>query len=370
MSQAKTLAEKGKPQTVAGDERAPKGLSTPALLVDLDGMESNLRWMAAFFQNTPAKLRPHFKPHQVISLASKQVEAGAIGVTCARLEHAEALVERGLTNVFVASEIAGERMVRRFVELSRQASVVAPVDSAKVISDMARLARDRTQELNLVVDLDLGLNRCGVPAGEAVLRLAELILASGMTFRGLMGYHGNLRLPSGPEKEQRTRAALRNLIQTKLLLEHNSIPVEIVSCGGTSDYSIAAAFPGVTEIQAGSYLLMDTWYQSIAPEFKPALSVLATVISKTVENRLVANAGVKAISAERGLPPIKGRQDLRVRAMHAEHTLIDILHPSSSVEVGDEIEIWVQHLDATISLHERMYGVRNGKVVETLRIEH
>jgi D-serine deaminase-like pyridoxal phosphate-dependent protein len=370
MSQAKSLAEKTLMNRTARFGREPKGLSTPALLVDLDIMEANLHRMAAFFQDAPAKLRPHFKTHQVVSFASTQVQAGAIGITCARLEHAETLVDRGITNVFVASEIAGEKMVRRFVELSRQAPVIVVVDSPRVVSDMARQARDRTGELNVVVDLDLGLNRCGVPPGEAALQLAELILEKGMKLRGLMGYHGNLRLPPGPEKEQRTRAALQNLIQTKTLLEHNGIPVEIVSCGGTSDYSISAAVPGVTEIQAGSYLLMDTWYRSLAPEFKPALSVLATVISKTSRNRLVANAGVKAISTERGLPLIKGTESLHVRAMHAEHALIDILDPSMSVEVGDEIEFWVQHLDATISLHEQMHGLRNGKVVELLQIAH
>jgi D-serine deaminase-like pyridoxal phosphate-dependent protein len=117
-------------------------------------------------------------------------------------------------------------------------------------------------------------------------------------------------------------------------------------------------------------MLMDTWYQSLAPEFKPALSALATVISKTSDRRLVANAGVKAMSTERGLPVIKGNHGLCVRAMHAEHALIDIVDPTTSVEVGDEIELWVQYLDGTISLHNEMYGVRNGKIVERLRIEH
>jgi D-serine deaminase-like pyridoxal phosphate-dependent protein len=370
MSRVKSLAEQGVEGAAAGDDMDPRALSTPVLLLDLDLMEANLRRMASFFQDASAKLRPHFKTHQVISLGSKQLQAGAIGITCARLEHAEALVDRGITNVFVASEVAGETMVRRFVELSRQAAVIAVVDSAKVISDMAREAQGRTHEVNVIVDLNLGLNRCGVPPGEAALRLTERVLESGITFRGLMGYHGNLRLPPGPEKEQKTRSALQKLIETKTLLEHNGIPVEIISCGGTSDYSIAATFPEVTEIQAGSYLLMDTWYEPLAPEFKPALSVLATVISKTSGTMLVANAGVKAVSTERGLPMVKGNQGLSIRAMHAEHALIDILDPAASPEVGDQIEIWVQHLDATISLHNEMYGMRNGKLVERLRIEH
>lgn len=370
MSELESVGERTKERGTARDGTKLKGLHTPALLVDLDCMESNLRRMATFFRDTPAKLRPHFKTHQVTSLAMRQVEAGAVGITCSRLKHAEALVDRGITSILIASEIAGEVMVQRFVELSRRAPVIVIVDSAKVVSDMARQAGGRTHELNVLVDLDLGLRRCGIPPGEAALYLAKEILEKGMKFRGLMGYQGNLRLPPGPEKEQRTRAALHNLIQTKFLLERNEIPVEIISCGGTSDYAITATFPGTTESQAGSYLLMDTWYQPFAPEFQPALSVLATVISNTSDRRIVANAGVKAISTERGLPLVKGKQGLRVRALHAEHTLIDVVDPLISVEVGDEIEIWVQHLDATISLHDKMYGVRNGEVTEVLRIEH
>lgn len=369
MPQARGITERRERRSADAAGVSLKGIRTPALIVDLDVMEANLRRMAAFFRDTPAKLRPHFKTHQVVPFALRQVRAGAVGITCARLEHAEALVERGITNVFIASEVAGERMIRRYIELCRRAPVIAAVDNAKVISDLARQARGRAGEINLMVDLDLGLHRCGVSPGEGALHLAELILEKGMKFRGLMGYHGNLRLAPGPERDQRTSAALQKLIQTKMLLEHSGIAVEIVSCGGTSDYAIAAAFPGVTEVQAGSYLLMDTWYQSLAPEFEPALSALATVISKTSDERLVANAGVKAMSTERGLPIIKGNPGLRVRAMHAEHALIDIVDPLVSIEVGDEIEIWVQHLDATISLHAEIYGIRNGKVVERLKIE-
>lgn len=369
MSELGSAAERAKEHRAVRDRTKPKRIPTPALLVDLDCMETNLRSMAAFFRDTPAKLRPHFKTHQVLALAMRQLEAGAVGITCARLEHAEALVDYGITGILIASEIAGEAMVQRFAELSRRAPVIASTDSAKVVSDMARQAHGRPHELNLLVDLDLGLHRCGISPGEAVLELAKKILEKGMRFRGLMGYGGNLRLPHGPEKDQRTRAVLQKLVQMKFLLERNGIPVEIVSCGGTSDHSITATFPGVTESQAGSYLLMDTWYQPFAPEFQPALSVLATVISSASADRIVANAGVKAISAERGLPLIKGKQGLRVRALHAEHALIDVVDPLVSVDVGDEIEIWVQHLDSTISLHNQMYGVRNGEVVEFLRIE-
>lgn len=345
-------------------------LDTPALLVDLDRLESNLRRMAGYFAESQAKLRPHFKAHQVLSLASRQVRAGAIGITCARIHHAEALVDHGIENILIANEIAGDSMIRRFVALSRVAPVILAVDESRVVSDMARLAGNRAKDLNVVVDLDVGLHRSGVLPGASAVALTKRVLAAGLNFRGLMGYAGSIQLPSGPEKQRAVRSKLQPLVDTKAILEREGIPVEIVTCGGTSDYAVAGASPGVTEIQAGSYLLMDTGSAAYAPDFLPAVTVLSTVISKTECERIVADAGVKALSSEKGLPAIKGHSGLRMRALHAEHALVDLLEPAAPIQVGDKIEIWVPYLDPTLQLHDRLWGVRNGEVESTMNIVH
>lgn len=348
---------------------AIRDLETPALLLDLDAMEGNLLRMADFFRQRPVKLRPHFKNHQVVELAAAQMKAGAIGVTCARLSHAEALVSAGIQSVLIAKEIAGETMIRRFVELSDAAPVMAVVDNPKVVCDLARVAGARAARMNVVVEVDLRLKRCGTPPGAAALALASAVLEKGMTFRGLMGYEGHVALPPGPEKSDIVRAALQRLIETRAMIEAAGIAVEIVSGGGTSDYAVAAAVPGVTEIQAGSYLLMDTWYVPFASEFNRALILLTTVISKTPGERIVVDAGVKVMSKDRGLPEVKGISGLCPRAMHAEHCILDIADPGVTVDVGDKIELWVQYHDGTIALHERMYGIRSGTVEKVLRIE-
>jgi D-serine deaminase-like pyridoxal phosphate-dependent protein len=146
--------------------------------------------------------------------------------------------------------------------------------------------------------------------------------------------------------------------------------VEIVSCGGSSDFSIAARHPHITEIQAGSYLLMDSSYVPFAPEFKPALTILATVISSTPGERIVVDAGFRAMSGENGLPSIKGNNGLRAKALHIEHTIIEIADHGVAVNVGDKIEIWVRFLDQTLGLHDHVYGIRKGEVEEILKIEH
>jgi len=346
-------------------------LDTPALLVDLRAMERNMQTMAHFFWKRPAKLRPHFKNHRVLDLARCQIEHGAIGITCARVWQAATLVSAGIRDVLIANELAGEVPLACFVELSGEAPVIVAVDSAKIVGDLSQIARKRRTEVNVMVDVDLGLKRCGVSPGEAAVVLARTVVEHGLRFRGIMGYEGHLQpLPPGPEKEAVVKAAMQSLLDTKRQIEAAGIPVEIVSCGGTGDYSIAGTFPGVTENQAGSYLLMDTWYAPFAPDFTPSLSVLATVISKTPGERIVVDAGVKALSGERGLPFVKNQAGLKIRALHAEHAPVDIVGPDVSPEVGNKIEIAVHYHDGTIQLHHKMYGVRDGKIERVFSIEH
>ena len=345
-------------------------IPTPSLLMDLDGMESNLLRMAAFFNGNDPRLRPHFKAHQVFDLAKRQMAHGAIGMTCARLDQAEALVGQGIHSILIANEIAGESKIRHFVELARRAPVIVAVDNPKVVADIARLAGKSKAELNILVDVDVRLGRCGVKPGEAALSLSRVVLEKGLKFRGLMGYEGQVALPPGSEKERVVCESLKRLIETKNLIESAGIPVPIVSCGGSSDFSIAAKYPQITEIQAGSYLLMDSSYLPFAPEFKPTLTILGTVISKTPGERLVVDAGFRAMSGENGLPSIKDAPGLRPKALHIEHTIIEITDPAVSIEVGDKIEIWVRFLDQTLGLHDHLYGMRKGEVEEILKIEH
>ena len=162
---------------------------------------------------------------------------------------------------------------------------------------------------------------------------------------------------------------MERLVASKNLIESNGIPVEIVTAGGTSTYSMYGGYPGVTDIQCGSYLLMDTDYLSWLADFEPALSVLGTIVSKTGGQRAIADVGLKAISGERGLPKLKNAPGATLMKLNAEHGIIDIRERSLPTALGDQIEIWAHYGDATVNLHDRMYGIRNGVVEEILRIE-
>ncbi len=346
-------------------------IDTPALLVDLDAMESNLNGMATFFRGKAARLRPHFKNHKIPLLAQQQLQAGAIGMTCATLREAGILVDHGVKDILIANEIAGDSKIKQFADLSRRADVIVAVDDERVVADIARIARQRDTTLSVLVDINVGLNRCGVQPGEPARQLAQSVVQNGLRLRGLMGYEGHLQaIPASGERDERVRDVAKSLVMSKTLIEQAGTPVEIVSTGGTGTYLIGGVFPGVTEIQAGSYLLMDTLYANRGSAFTRSLTVLATVISRPEPHRVVVDCGLKEMSAERGLSVVKGIDGAELKALHAEHGLIEFQNPDRRPELGQKVELWVHYSDATVNLHRQMYGVRNREVETIFQIEH
>ena len=184
-----------------------------------------------------------------------------------------------------------------------------------------------------------------------------------------MGYKGHLqRLQLGDESLNIRKKVLQQLTATKNLLISNGISVDIVSAGGTGTYAIAGSVDGVTEVQAGNYLLMDTSYSPFAPDFKPSLSLFTTIISVTPGERFILNTGIKEISAERGMPSLKNMPGAVLKTLHAEHGIVEIENNTLQVEVGQSIELSIYYSDGTVNLHRKIYGVRNGVVEEIFDI--
>lgn len=345
-------------------------IRTPALLLDMHVMEGNLKKMAAFFAEGPTRLRPHYKNHKCVALARRQLDCGAIGITCATLGEAEALVQGGIQGILLANELAGAVKIERFAQLSRETDLIVAVDNERTIAALAAASARTKVQLSIVVEVDTGMGRCGIPPGEPALALAQLACGQGLRFRGLIGYEGHcIRMPPEPTKANAARQAMDKLVSTANLIRSRGFSVEIVSAGGTGTYSISGRFPGVTEIQAGSYLLMDTDYQTVCRDFNLALSVLGTVISRAGNERMVLDIGLKEISSERGLPVLKNMDGARLRKLNAEHAIVDILDPNLPVQVGDQLELWAHYSDATVNLHRQMFGIRDGQVEETFLFE-
>ena len=346
-------------------------IKTPALIVDLDAMEGNLREMADFFAKRPCKLRPHFKNHKSPALAWKQLHAGAIGMTCATVREVEILVEHGVKSILIANEVAGQEKPEWIADLSRRASVIISIDNKHSVHDLATAQRNRKAQIEVLVDLDIGLNRCGVVPGQAVLELGRYALDQGLAVRGVMGYDGHLQaIAPSPERDDVVRRGSKAIVDSAALLEGAGIPAPIRSTGGTGTYAVSGDYPGITEIQAGSYLLMDDIYVSRGAPFRPSLTVLATVISTRGQDHAVLDCGVKAISGERGLPTLKNANGARLTALHAEHGIVSLDSGSPSLTAGQKVEVRVHYSDATVNLHSKLFGVRHGELEEVFPIEH
>jgi D-serine deaminase-like pyridoxal phosphate-dependent protein len=346
-------------------------IDTPALLIELDAMERNIRTMADTFSTLPAKLRPHVKTHKCPIIAHKQIAAGAIGVTCAKLGEAEAMIEAGIRNVLVANEVVGEPKVTRLVNAAKHSDIIVAVDDARNVRHLAEAARAKGVTLNVVIEVEVGNNRCGVQPGEATLGLAREIARHGhLRLVGLLGYEGHCQfIQKLEERRAKANEAMGKLVSSREMLEDARFDVEIVSAGGTGTHMVTGRYPGVTEVEAGSYVFMDAKYSTIEglDQFRHALTVLSTVISRPKPDLAVCDAGLKAITFEFGRPPVKGMEGVEYLAPSEEHGRLK-LDPDSDLKPGDKIEFIVTHCCTNTNLYDQFHCVRDGRLEAIWRI--
>ncbi|OGO50377.1 MAG: hypothetical protein A2148_12455 [Chloroflexi bacterium RBG_16_68_14] len=344
-----------------------RDIPTPALVVDVNAMERNIRRMAEFFADRPCKVRPHFKAHKTPAIARRQLAAGSCtGLTCATVGEAEVVVAEDLTDdLLIANEVVGPGKAARVAKLAARADVKVAVDSHAALDDLAQAACAEGVEVGVLVDVNVGLPRCGIAPGEPALELAKLVAATeGVRLRGLMGYEGHVvAIEDRAEREARTAKAMGRLLDTAGMVRAAGLPCEIVSAGGTGTYDITGRMDGVTEIQAGSYVLMDTAYAKLDIPFELAFSVLGTVLSRPKPELCAADSGHKACTMDHGNPSVKGIEGASVLFLSDEHATIS-LPAESTLAVGDRIELWPSHIDPTINLHDILFAVDGEEVVE------
>ncbi|MBM4079201.1 MAG: DSD1 family PLP-dependent enzyme, partial [Planctomycetes bacterium] len=245
-------------------------VDTPALLVDVDALERNIRKMQDFANGYGVNLRPHCKTHKCTTIAQKQVAAGAFGITCAKLGEAEAMAKAGIRNLLIANQVVGSIKIARLAELARISGVIVAVDDVANGTQISAAAAAAGLKVNVIIEVNTGMNRCGTEPGQPTLKLARALLKlKGLNFRGLMGYEGHaVNIRDFAERKRVVEEALGKLVATAELLRKNKVPVEIVSAGGTGSYKITTAYKGITETQVGSYATMDGAYQDVGVEFE------------------------------------------------------------------------------------------------------
>ena len=349
--------------------RPLEDLDTPTLLLDRAASDRNLARMAAFFRDRSAKLRPHFKNHKCVTLAKRQLAAGAVGMTCAKLSEAEILVEHGIDNVLIANQVVGAIKCERLARLAMRAKVSVAVDHIEQALAISRAATAVGSTVFLLIEVDIGMGRCGVTPGQPAIELARRIVdLPGVHFAGLQAYEGHLvNVVDRAERTTRARAAMQQAVETRRLLGAAGLPVGCVSGCSSATYDSTGAMDGVDEVQAGTYATMDRQYQRLAPEFEVALSLLVRVISRPTSTRAVLDVGVKGAGAEFGVPSIRDFPDAQIPLFLAEeHTVVQ---PSPDWCIGQVLHLIPSHACTTCNLHRELVVHENGQVVDVWPIE-
>jgi D-serine deaminase-like pyridoxal phosphate-dependent protein len=344
-------------------------LDTPALLVDLDTLESNIARMMGTFREHGIGWRPHTKAIKIPAIAHKLLAAGAHGVTVAKLSEAEVMAQAGISDILITGPVVGARKATRLANLSKQARPIAVVDCVEHVDMLDTAGKEAGVQIRTVVEVDLGMHRCGAQPGEPTVKLAkEIHKRDGLKYEGLMAWEGHaLRIKDIDEKRATVQEAVNKLVDTARAIRAADIPVNVVSCGGTGTYplSAAAGVNGITEIEAGGGIYGDLVYsRSFGIDHPMAMTVISTVISRPTPTRIITDAGFKTLSSQGAAPEPRDITNFTAVRMSAEHGTIEVSEPNTEVKVGDKVYWRVGYTDATVVLHEVMYGVRNG-VVET-----
>ena len=345
-------------------------VDTPALVLDKAKLTRNIRRMAEFAAGGPAKLRPHAKTHKCVEIAKLQLAAGAVGITCAKVGEAEALADGGIPDILIANQIIGPLKIARLVDLAKRCTVTVAVDDAENVRRLSAAAVAAGVTLRVFVEVDVGMERCGVQAGEPAAGAGPSGRGGrGLVFAGLQSYEGHLQnLVPFDEREARTREDMRKALTAKEHIEAAGLRVAAVSGCGTGTHTITGRLPWMTELQCGSYATMDAQYASVGgADYENALTVLVTVISRPRPEMAIIDAGLKAVTPEFGDPTVLV-EGATWHDFSEEHGEVALSGPAQDLRVGDKIELIPRHGCTTVNLYDRYNVVEDGALTDTWRV--
>ena len=337
-------------------------LTTPALVLDLAAAKRNIHRMADRIAELPAEIRPHIKVHKSPELSRFQVEAGAIGLSVATVWEAIVLVRSGLDHIFVVNTVAGPAKLRALAELARDADVMVAVDDPANVDALSAAASAAGSEIGVLVEIDTGMDRCGVDGyDEALLVAGRVAAAPGLRLVGLTGYEGHCSLtPDHDQRLAKERTAMAMFTDIADRLEAAGQPIPIRSAGGTATWDWTAAYPGITEIQAGTYVVMDNFHGRMVGGFEHSLTVQATVISRRPD-RVIVDAGGKSMGAG-DFATIVGH-DLPAFRFDEEHGVFDAT-AGTSLKVGDSVSLVPGYSPSTVNWYDAFHVLEDEVVVD------
>ncbi len=351
-----------------------ESLDTPSVIVDLDQIESNIKKLMDKLLPTGVNIRPHLKTTKSVALAEKLVAAGAKGGCVAKLSEAEVFAAAGFDDLLITCEVIGAPKVKRLVELYQKHRSVRIVIDSTVGADAINeaLASSGVEEpISVLIDLDVGLHRTGVKAGEPALALARHIRGlKHLNIIGVQGYEGHLQhLSDRADREKQCLESMKCLTETAEALRKDGFDIRVVTTGGTGTAEFCVTVPGVNEVQPGSFIFMDTDYRNAVGTFySNSLRILSTVISQQDERAVTIDSGLKSLTTDSGLAECTDSR-YTYGVLGDEHGSLTWTHHGPGLSVGDRVEMIPSHIDPTVNLHEVYYGYRNGVIEEIWRVD-
>jgi D-serine deaminase-like pyridoxal phosphate-dependent protein len=353
-------------------------LATPSLILDLDACEYNIRTMAEHAKKSGINLRPHAKTHKTPEIAKRQLAAGALGVCCATIREAEAMSKAGIGGLLVTSECVGPNKMARLVRLTKERpETMSTVDSAWHAEQLSEVAQATGVTLNIMIDIDPTGRRTGIAPGPGAVELGKKVDSlPGLKLKGVHGYSGASSHVKGFEdRKTHSEKVMTPVIDSFLGMQKAGLPAEIMSGASTGTYNIDSGMDGMTELQVGSYVVMDVDYRRIGgksgeiyTDFKPALTVLATVMSKNYDDIATIDAGLKAFATDRTFGPDVLLPGVTYSFNGDEHGRLHLEKAEKEVKLGDKVELIVPHCDPNVNLYDRMFVCKGDKVVEIWQV--
>ncbi len=350
-----------------------ENVETPVVLVDIPTMEANIKEYSSFASEQGITLRSHAKTHKNPELARKQIAITDGGIVCQTLGEVEVMAQSGIDDIYLSHTVVQPAKLQRLIWLSRKLERFATtVDCRGNIEPLQTAAADHGETLDVILEVNVGLDRTGVPFGEPALKLSQLISSSpNLNFRGLLAYEANVKSQATTREdyEKMCLSIMDRVESTVSLIEENGITVPEVKVGGTSTSKYSGMHPVVTEINPGMYPFMDVGEINHRPfdvsKEDCAATVLTTVVSKPSPDRVIVDAGSKTISMDKPQSPLpKHRDDISYENYSEEHGWIDTSESIEEVRVGDRLEFIIPHVCTTINLHDEILGIQNDRVEE------
>ena len=342
-------------------------LDTPCLILQESLLLKNLETAKNLSKSNHKRLRPHIKAHKSIEIAKLQLNYGAVGICCTKLSEAEVMVDGGIRDILITSPVVGSVKLERLGKLSQKAKISLVTDNEQQVLSLSEVAKKYNTILSILVEIDVGQGRCGVQPGEDAYNIAKVInQAQNLQFLGLQAYQGKLQgIKRYSDRLAAVNDAMQKLANSLEYFKKNNLAVEIITGGGTGSFPIDVQLPFLNELQLGSYVTMDCnyaldeWDTSGKKKlFCQPLSILSTVISKPMPNKVIVDAGWKAVTNDGGMPITKNI-DYLFEYGGDEHGIITCKQPIINLEIGDQVELIPSHCDTTINLYNYLYLVNH-----------